>query len=184
MLSACMFIHNIYEEQEAGRKSAHVLNDIKSIISEHEENNMQTVNNYEKSEKMNTININGYDYIGSIVIPSLNLELPVMSEFDYNRLKIAPCRYYGSVHTNDFIICAHAYKTHFRYITELKQKDKIIFTDVDGQNYVYEVLDIEFLRPDEVSRMIDNEFDLTLYTCTLDGNHRVTVRCNRVLDAI
>ena len=24
------------------------------------------------------------------------------------------------------------------------------------------------------------DFDLTLYTCTSDGNNRITVRCNRI----
>ena len=32
----------------------------------------------------------------------------------------------------------------------------------------------------QVKEMIENDFDLTLYTCTVDGLNRVTVRLNRV----
>ena len=32
---------------------------------------------------MQTINIDGYDYIGTISIPSLNLNLPVLDTWDY-----------------------------------------------------------------------------------------------------
>ena len=40
--------------------------------------------------------INGRDYIGVLSIPSLELELPVISQWDYPALKVAPCRYSGS----------------------------------------------------------------------------------------
>ena len=129
---------------------------------------------------MKTVTINGEDYIGTITIPSINLELPVISEYSYNRLKKAPCRYYGNIYSNDLIICAHAYKTHFRALNKVKQNDLIIFTTIDGKNNIYEVLEIEELNPTDVDKMINNEFDLTLYTCTSDNNGRITIRCNRV----
>ena len=179
IISSILSIHNIYEENKAGKNSIAVLDNMKDTIVE----NVQNINNeIEKEKNMQTININGYDYIGTITIPSLNLELPIMSEYDYDRLKISPCRYYGSIYTNDLIICAHSYKTHFKYISNLNQGDKIIITDTLGINYIYEVLEIEILNPNDVSKMIDNEFDLTLYTCTNDGLKRITVRCNRIYE--
>ena len=47
--------------------------------------------------------INGRDYIGVLSIPSLELELPVISQWDYAALKVAPCRYSGSA---SLMICA------------------------------------------------------------------------------
>lgn len=183
-ISGSLLIYNSYKEYKAGIKSQEALSILKT---NYDENNQTIINQKELSEEikdMETTNINGYDYIGTITIPSLNLELPIMSEYDYDRLNIAPCRYYGSIYTNDLIICAHSYKTHFQDIINLNQKDKIVFTDVTGKTYIYEVLEIEILNPKEVSKMIDNDFDLTLYTCTSDGLNRVTVRCNRVLDPV
>lgn len=174
VISLTLFIYNKYEDKNAGIESASVLDTIKK--------NLETYNTefMSQSYEMQTVNIDGYDYIGTITIPSLNIELPVMSEYDYDRLKKSPCRYYGSVYTNDLILCAHSYKTHFKYIGKLESKDLIIFTDVKGINYIYEVVEIEILEPTEVSEMINNEFDLTLYTCTSDSQKRITVRCNRV----
>lgn len=37
-----------------------------------------------------TLTVDGYDYIGSLSIPSVGLELPVMAEWDEARLKKAP----------------------------------------------------------------------------------------------
>ena len=183
-VSTFISIHNIYEEEQAGKNSANVLNIMKESIEENIKKNTeeitQQIDNEINAITKKTINVEGYDYISTITIPTLNLELPVMSEYDYDRLKIAPCRYYGSIHTNDLIICAHSYKTHFKNIDKLNQNDLIIITDTDGIKYIYEVLEIEILKPTEVSKMIDNEFDLTLYTCTNDGLNRITIRCNKL----
>lgn len=185
-ISIYLIISNNYREINAGKKSKVALDIIKENIDNNDETNIEETtinqinNQEEQSKEMKRTNINGYDYIGTITIPTLNLELPIMSEYDYNRLMISPCRYYGSIHTNDLIICAHSYKTHFKYLDKLKQKDLIMITDIDGNNYFYEVLEIEILNPDQVSEMINNEFDLTLYTCTNDGQKRITVRANRI----
>ena len=189
VLSLSISIKNIYEEEKAGKNSESVLNIMKENINNNIESNkdesIELVNNEIVEEKTNkTINVEGYDYISTISIPTLNLELPVMSEYDYDRLKIAPCRYYGSIYTNDLIICAHSYKTHFKNIDKLNQNDLIIITDASGIKYVYEVLEIEILKPTEVEKMIDNEFDLTLYTCTNDGLSRITIRCNKLTNEI
>lgn len=179
--SLVIVVYNSYLELNAGIKSRDVINVIKDNINNDSE--VIKLNNNENSD-MSVMNIDGYDYIGTIVIPKINLELPVMSDYDNEKLNIAPCRYYGSVYSDDLIICAHSYKTHFKYISNLVQGDRILFIDINGENYVYEVLEIEVLNPDDVNEMIDNDFDLTLYTCTNDGLNRITVRCNRLIDKI
>lgn len=186
VISISMLIYNKFEDLNAGKQSKDVLEIIESTIndSNSDENNALDMINNNPSKEMETTNIKGYDYIGTIIIPKLNLQLPIMSEYDYNRLKISPCRYYGSIYTNDLIICGHSYKTHFRYLNKLKQKDLIIFTDVNNNNYLYEVLEIEVLESTDVAKMINNDYDLTLYTCTNGGIDRLAIRCNRVFENI
>ena len=181
IISLALITYNNYEEINAGKKSKLALEEIKNNIIE-EDNNIDKTTISNPTNKTETTNVNGHDYIGTITIPTLNLELPIMSEYDYDKLKISPCRYYGNIHTNDLIICAHSYKTHFKYLNKLKQKDLVIITDINGNNYIYEVVTIEVLKPNQVSEMINNDYDLTLYTCTNDGQNRITVRCNKVLD--
>ena len=178
LISLTMTFYNKYEDFNAGKHAKAALDALKNevVVQNHIVESLTT----EEAKEMKTVNINGDEFIGTITIPTLNLELPVMSEYSYSRLKKAPCRYYGNLFTNDLIICAHAYETFFANLIKLKQNDLIIFTDVDGNNYAYEVLEIEILKPTDVDKMVNNEFDLTLYTCTSDNMNRVTVRCNRV----
>ncbi len=129
---------------------------------------------------MPTVNIDGYDYIGTLSIPRFGLELPVMSEWSYPGLKIAPGRYAGSVWTADLVICAHNYDRHFGNLKNLDPGDEITFTDVLGNAFAYEVAETEILQPADVDEMLDEQWDLTLFTCTVGGRTRVTVLCMRV----
>lgn len=176
ILSIILLIKNKVEDALAGIASNKILNIIESKTSINEE-----VTN---EEEMKTINIDNNDYIGIINLPSLNIKLPVMSETSYHKLTISPCRYYGSVYTNDLIICAHNYTNHFRNLNKLKQDDIIIFTDTSNKDYIYEVKLIEELAPTDITNMIENDFDLTLYTCNYDGSKRITIRCKRVYNYI
>lgn len=129
---------------------------------------------------MTEVEIDGYYYIGYLSVPSLGLELPVMSEWDYTRLKIAPCRYAGSTKTDDLVIAAHNYARHFGTLTQLSVGDTVLFTDMDNVVSRYEVAELETLEPTAIESMTAGEYDLTLFTCTYGGKSRVTVRCDRV----
>lgn len=123
--------------------------------------------------------IDGNLYIGTLRIPSLGLELPVITNCTDSRLRMAPCRFAGSAYSDDMVIAAHSYASHFGKLKTISYGAEVSFTDVRGNLFVYEVASIEELGPHDVTEMIDSEWDLTLFTCTFDGSTRVTVRCER-----
>lgn len=129
---------------------------------------------------MPTISIDGINYIGTLTIPALGIELPVAENWDYTQMKISPCRYEGSVYKNTLVICAHNYSTHFRNIKDLQNGDDVIFIDAVGNEFDYHVELVETLQPTAINEMISSEYDLSLFTCNYAGNARVTVRCNQV----
>ena len=142
---------------------------------------MKTIlNNKDNNKNEDEIVIDDLKYIGYIVIPSLDLNLPISKEFSYSSLKKSPTLYYGSLMNNNMVICGHSYKSHFRYLYKLKQGDEVIFVDTKNNRYTYKVELVEELASTDIKEMIESDFDLTLYTCTRDGLRRVTVRCNRV----
>ena len=124
--------------------------------------------------------IDGHNYIGFVGIPALELELPVMADWAYPQLKIAPCRFTGSIFTDDLVIMAHNFERHFGRIRDLKPGDTVTFTDMEGQTISYEVVVLDILHPTAVEDMTAGEYDLTLFTCTYGGKSRVTVRCDRM----
>ena len=122
--------------------------------------------------------LDGAACIGVLEIPKINLKLPVLSEWSYPLLKKAPCRYSGSAYLDNLVIAAHNYRTHFGKLKELETGDEVIFTDAAGNRFEYKVAAVEALTPQSVEDMTSGEWALSLFTCTLDGKNRVTVRCD------
>ena len=120
--------------------------------------------------------INGIDFIGVLRIPALELELPIISEWNYPNLKSAPCRYSGSAYLNNLIICGHNYTSHFGNLKNLGEGDIASFTDMDGNVFTYKMVERETLSPTDIEGMESGNWDLTLFTCTVGGQSRVTIR--------
>lgn len=173
-------VNNLHEGTEAYHESEEVLSQLEKEISAKAETVQEAeVPDYMANPDMEmpTININGNEYIGILDIPSLDLELPVMSSWSYPQLRVAPCRYLGSVYSHNLIVMAHNYNSHFGLLKTLHIGDKVLFTDADGNVFSYKVAELNVLMPEAVKEMQSGGWDLTLFTCTLGGQSRVTVRC-------
>ena len=176
--SVGLILYNRSAEENAQAASETILQDVqKSITAKPQkagDNDKSAVN----TQEMLAVQVDGYDCIGVLSIPVLELELPVLTDWDYEKLKIAPCTYFGSCFEKNFVIAAHNYQSHFGRLSELQPKDLILFTDISGTVYCYEVVLVETLSGTATEEMITSGFDLSLYTCTPGGASRVTVRCS------
>ena len=130
--------------------------------------------------EMPTIEIDGNLYIGTLTIPSLDLVLPVMADWDYGKLRISPCRYSGSYYTDDLVIAGHNYAKHFSPIKWIEPNSDVYFRNAEGTVYHYIVDNVETLQPTQVEDMVAGDWDLTLFTCNTGGQSRCTVRCVRI----
>ena len=126
--------------------------------------------------EMPVIEIDGYDYIGVLQIPSLDLTLPVISDWSYPALQIAPCRYEGSAYDGGMVIAGHNFDSHFGKLSQLESGDEIKFIDLSGNTFTYAVAETEVLEATAIEEMVTGGWDLTLFTCTLSGQTRFTVR--------
>ena len=187
LLAAALFLagYNIWDEHRAEGSAQQVLDQLVSETPQPEppapeEPTPEYILHPEMD--MPTVEIDGNRYIGRVTIPALGLELPVMSQWSYPNLKIAPCRYQGSAYTGDLIIAGHNYRTHFGPLKNLGVGDTVLFTDADGNQFRYTVAQVEILAKTAVEEMAAGDWDLTLFTCTLGGQTRVTVRCVETKD--
>ena len=129
--------------------------------------------------EMPTVEIDGVEYIGTLTIPALGLELPIVSAWSDALLDLAPCRYTGSAYLGDLIIAGHNYRGHFGSLYRLAPGDEVQFTDAAGNVFSYAVSEIQELPGTALEEMEAGDWDLTLFTCTLSRTSRVTIRCQR-----
>ena len=181
LLSAVGFVvYNRWEDESAEEISQELLQDVQSMIEEKQPEQPLPDDPEKTPTEMATVKVGSYDCIGILSIPVLDLELPVLTDWSYAKLKKAPCHYYGTYYEKDFVIAAHNYKSHFGRLSQLQAGDMVIFTDVNGADHCYEVVLLETLPKEATQEMIASGFALSLYTCTPGGASRVTVRCNGI----
>lgn len=184
-----LFAYNRYEETQAAVAAEGVLEQLQAVIVQDKkpeqtdpDDNPSTPSATELivDPAMATLQVDGYHYIGYLSIPDLSLELPVMDSWDYKKLKIAPCHYYGSYKTDDLVIAGHNYQKHFGGLKNLAMDSPVYFTDSEGNIHAYKVVALEVLQPSDTLPMVESPFDLTLYTCTYGGRERITLRCKKM----
>lgn len=187
ILSALLLLlYNRHEAALAGKEAEILLSDVEAAIGGQTSSGGPTDPTEETETEptlppeLPVVHLNGYDYVGYVEIPALELKLPVMATWDYDLLQVAPCRQFGSSRTDDLVIAAHNYVTHFGYLKKLIPGDTVVFTDMDGIINTYAVEKTETLDPTSVDAVKNSGCDLVLYTCTIGGKTRVCVFCNRV----
>ena len=126
-----------------------------------------------------SIPVSGKACMGMLELPSLGLTLPVLRDWSYPNLKLAPCLYDGSLQNHNLVVMAHNYPSHFGRLTELQPGDPVYFQDVQKNRTAFEVAGLETLKPDQVEEMKEGQYPLTLFTCTYGGRTRVVVRCEQ-----
>lgn len=198
MLSALLlFLYNTVEAKQAGKASDEALSAIREAMKEEalsaeapsdEAATDPTAETEEEivtePETLETVEIEGYDYIGYLSIPAYELELPIMSQISAERLYKAPCLQYGSPMTNDAVIAGHNYKYHFLPLHNIEIGEKVTFTYMNGFVVEYRVVQRTIIAPTDIAAVQESEHDLVMYTCTSGGASRVAVYCDRVEDKI
>lgn len=199
-LALSLFLYNQWDAKRAEKESHEVLLQLLAQLGERfedqqEQNSMEGNTNWNNGwetwaggmdidREMTVQTVDGHEYIGYLSFPSLKRNLPVMSEWSYEGLKIAPGRYSGSVFKDNLVIAGHNYASHFSQIKWLEYGTEIDFTDMDGVTWKYEVVEIEEIKPEQTGKMTEktegDDWDLTLFTCTTGGQSRCAVRCVRV----
>lgn len=184
----CLVAYNVWDADRAYKASNAIAEE---LIEEIDQNGGNKLDLYDPNAPMPTITVEGYEYIGILEVPVDDLQLPVMMEWDYDRLKISPCRYTGSYYSDDLVICGHNYAKHFSPLKWIDIGADVYFTNVEGETIHYTVTNRETVQPTAVSEMVENmsnsdeateDWDLTLFTCNTGGQTRCAVRCKRVED--
>ncbi|MGL4910930.1 MAG: sortase [Romboutsia sp.] len=178
LLASVISAYDLYKDYRGMNSSQYALGKLKSDIIN--DKSMVNVDNMSRNEgRMSSVEIDGIKYIGIIVIPRLNISLPIQDEWSKEALDSSPCRYTGSIYENNMVIMGHNFRSHFAGLKNLSSGDKVYFVDVYGDEYSYTVTYKELLNKTQVSNMVDNQSDLTLFTCDLYRNKRITIRLDK-----
>ena len=137
----------------------------------------------------NTYKVDGktYEMVGSINIPSINVDYPILSETSDSLLKVSVCKFWGSNpnEIGNLCIAGHNYrnKRFFSKVPTLSVGDIIEITDLNKKTLKYSVYDKYTVDPEDTSctsQITNGKKIVTLITCTNDSKQRVIVQAKEV----
>ena len=160
------------------------------IISTPEEpnENQETISNINNG-KITTSDGNTYKAVGSISIPKINVNYPILAETSVSLLKVAPCKFYGPNPNEEGNLCiaGHNYKTD-KFFSKVPKNivvgDIIQITDLSGRTLKYSVFDKYSVYPEDTSctsQLTNGNKIVTLITCTDDNKKRVIVQAKEII---
>ena len=128
-----------------------------------------------------------YNTIGSINIPSIGVNYPILAETTDNLLKVSVCRFWGgnANEVGNLCIAGHNYRNNrfFSKVLTLKVGDIIEITDLNNQTIKYSVYDKYTVDPKDrscTSQVTNGKKIVTLITCTNDSKQRVIVQAQEI----
>ena len=176
-----IFLLQQAEDQMAGQTADSLLRQLelnKPVIGagEDTQNTQQDTQISITDKKMPPKEFLGYSLCGSLQIDSVGIHLPILADWNYDMLKIAPCRYQGSISDENLVIMGHNYKSHFTPLHSVAVGDAVTFENTLGKVFHYRVAEIVYLKRTEGEKL-PSEYPLTVFTCTPGGLERIVVRC-------
>lgn len=143
------------------------------------------------SEKTTTEEIsltyNGYDVIGLIEIPKIDLKYPILYNTTKATMRTSISRFYGGEINSIGNVSLAGHNnyngTMFGKNYKLNLGDKILLTDLHGNVVTYEIYDIFSTNPNDVSILknnYENIREVTLITCKNGNSKRLIIKAKEM----
>ena len=142
----------------------------------------------DKEKKKVELTYKGYNVIGLIEIPAIDLEYPILDRTTKITMATSISRFSGgevNEYGNISLAGHNNYSgTMFGKNKRLKLKDKVLLTDLAGNTIEYEIYDIFVTNPDDVSILESKDKEIrevTLITCKNGRSERLIIKAREIV---
>lgn len=129
--------------------------------------------NKTSEEEKIKIDYKGFEVVGIIEIPKINIKYPIINKTNDTTMKYSITKFSGCEinQTGNFVVAGHnnLNGTMFGKVKKLEIGDEIILTDLYNNSIIYEIFDKYSVDPNDVSILESVQKDakeVTLITCT------------------
>lgn len=169
------------ENNKIENKTQEILTQIKNT-NQAEDTKTETIQ--EIDEK-----IEGYNVIGIIKIPKIDIEYPILEKTDKASLKLSITKFWGEKinQKGNVVLAGHNNLNDkmFGKIDKLEKGDIIELTDSQMVTIKYEVFDKYIVDPNDINCILpidENSREVTLITCTNRDKDRQIIKAREILN--
>lgn len=138
-------------------------------------------------DDVKTLKYKGYDVIGVIKIPKIELQYPIISENSKEAMDVSITKFFGNGvnEVGNLTLAGHNNydNTMFGKLNELKIDDIIQLTDINKNTKEYKIYKIFKTTPNDSSVVSTEEFgtrEVTLITCSNGNKERLIVKAREI----
>lgn len=192
----CFLGYDVYQKFYTKKAVAQVIDEFENSISSEnvEDNNgddgqiITPILNEEFIEQTTStgskkVTYKGYNVVGTIEIPNINLKYPVLERTTPDSIEIAVALLDSSMTLNQVgnaVIVGHNYRngSFFGNNDKLQLGDKIYITDTSGTKIKYNIYNIYETTPDDADYIVrdtNGKREISLSTCTDNSKARLII---------
>lgn len=137
-----------------------------------------TVGSSGASPYLETVNLSGYEVTGILQIADLNRSWPIIASGDAAKTAKIPSIYGGNPASGDLVITDSGDNQQFSGLKDLPDGSKVVFTDISGREYRYQVATVETVpskKQSAISRHRER-WDAAIITPNFSGRSQLVTR--------
>ena len=191
VLAIVFFVFSLISKGSYKNKEDIIISTNANITNYNDTNQIVHQTNYKKKEpyKNTPQQIEGYEVIGRLEIPKIDLNTYILSETNKDTLNISVTKLCGPKvnRVGNLCIAGHNYNNNnmFGNLKKLEKEDKIYVTDIYDNKIEYIVYEIYKVFPKEtecLSQNTNGEREITLITCTTGAIKRLIIKAIELYD--
>lgn len=130
------------------------------------------------SPYLETVNLSGYEVTGVLQIPDLNRSWPIIASGDPATTAKIPSIYGGNPASGDLLIADSAGNQQFAELKDLPDGSKVVFTDISGREYRYQIATVETVSSSKLSAISRHRerWDAAIITPNFSGRSQIVTR--------
>ena len=130
------------------------------------------------SPYLETVNLSGYEVTGILQIPDLNRSWPIIASGDAAKTAKIPSIYGGNPASGNLVITDSADNRQFTGIKNLPDGSEVVFTDISGREYRYQIATVETVPSSKVAAISRHRerWDAAIITPNFSGRSQIVTR--------
>lgn len=130
------------------------------------------------SPYLETVNLSGYEVTGILQIADLNQSWPIIASGDAAKTAKIPSIYGGNPASGNLVITDSADNRQFTGIKNLPDGSEVVFTDISGREYRYQIATVETVPNRKLSAISRHRerWDAAIITPNFSGRSQIVTR--------
>lgn len=130
------------------------------------------------SPYLETANLSGYEVTGILQVSDLNQSWPIIASGDTSATAKIPSIYGGNPASGNLVITDSADNQQFAELKNLPDGSKVVFTDISGREYRYQIATVETVPSNKVSAISRHRerWDAAIITPNFSGRSQIVTR--------